>query len=34
MYVADSLAANEKHTLLFLIFDKITIGSVAVCVVD
>ena len=33
-YVADSPAANETHTLWFLIFVKSTRGSVAVCVVD
>ena len=33
-YVADSLAANETHTLLFLIFVKSSSGSVAVYVVD
>ena len=33
-YVADSLAANETHTLWFLIFVKSTGGSVAVYVVD
>ena len=34
LYVADSLAANETHTLWFLIFVKSTSGSVAVYVVD
>ena len=34
LYVADSPAANETHTLWFLIFVKSTRGSVAVCVVD
>ena len=34
LYVADSLAANETHTLWFLIFVKSTGGSVAVYVVD
>ena len=34
LYVADSLAANETHTLWFLMFDKSTGGSVAVYVVD
>ena len=34
LYVADSLAANETHTLWFLIFVKSSSGSVAVYVVD
>ena len=34
LYVADSPAANETHTLWFLIFVKSTSGSVAVYVVD
>ena len=34
LYVADSLAANETHTLWFLIFVKSTGGSIAVYVVD
>ena len=34
LYVADSLAADENHTLWLLIFVKSTRGSVAVCVVD
>ena len=34
VYIADSPAANETHTLWFLIFVKSTRGSVAVCVVD
>ena len=34
LYVADSLAANETHTLWFLIFVKRTSGRVAVYVVD
>ena len=34
LYVADSLAANETHTLWFLIFVKNTSASVAVYVVD
>ena len=35
LYVADSLAANETHTLWFLIFVvKSTSGSVDVYVVD
>ena len=33
-YVADSLAANETHTLWFLIFVKSAGGSVAVYVVE
>ena len=33
-YVAASLAANETHTLCFLIFVKSSSGSVAVYVVD
>ena len=34
VYVADSVAANETHTLWFLIFVKSTSGSVAVYAVD
>ena len=34
LYVADSLAANETHTLWFLIFVKSTGGSVALYVID
>ena len=34
LYVADSLAANENHTLWFLIFVKRASGSVPVYVVD
>ena len=34
LYVAGRLTANENHTLWFLIFFKITGGSVAVWVVD
>ena len=34
LYVAGRLTANENHTLWFLIFVKITGGSVAVYVVD
>ena len=34
LYVADSLVANETHTLWFLIVVKSTSGSVAVYVVD
>ena len=34
LYVAGILAANENHTLWFLIFVESTSGSVAVYVVD
>ena len=34
LFVADSLAPNENHTLWLLIFVKSTRGSVAVYVVD
>ena len=34
LYVADSLATNENHTLWFLIFVKSTSSNVAAYVVD
>ena len=34
LYVAGRLAANENHTLWFLVFVKSTGGNVAVDVVD